>query len=407
MNFLQMLAQGAAELPAKGANPHPKGSPEYWAWEEAATQGAAPPEPQQEIVATGARQLDNLAVQTPQFSDLAGAPAPIEINSPNLIDQRAAIFNVKERRKQAEAEAMGQVYEPKYQNEVGKDFKANPNLQFGTRGVLRDIIGNAVDFLGSLVGRTPTYRDEKIRDKMYGWDQGPEARAAAINRVMEYDPQAGMEIMKSLTAMDAQRESTEATAEYRKGQSLPRILDGVSGLATSLISSGNPAAGWERARPALQSQLDAAYGKGVYELPMEYDAQTVMGLTRLGYKGSTVQREAATILNDETKKLVEAGKLAFADRKLRITDATRRRGQDLVYRASTGNAEATRELRRLLEENKLIKTGETEDIATGVTTNTYNTAGGIRSTIPPVPGARLLNGKWYVRGPNGVAVPVQ
>lgn len=381
MNFLQMLAQGAAELPAKGANPHPKGSPEYWAWEEAATQGAAPPEPQQEIVATGARQLDDLAVQTPQFSDLAGAPAPIEINSPNLIDQRAAIFNAKERRKQAEAEAMGQVYKPKFQYEVGKDFKANPNLQFGTRGILRDIIGNAVDFLGSLVGRTPTYRDEKIRDKMYGWDQGPEARAAAINRVMEYDPQAGMEIMKSLTAMDAQRESTEATAEYRKSQSLPRILDGVSGLATALISSGNPAAGWPRTRPAIQAQLDAAFGKDVYKLSEEYDAQTVMGLTRLGYKGTTVQKEAATILTDETKKLLKTWEIAFADRKLRVTDATRRRGQDLAYRAATGNAEAARELRRFMEENRLIKTGETEDIAAGVKTNTYSTAGAIRKNL--------------------------
>lgn len=407
MNFLQMLAQGAAELPAKGANPYPKGSPEYWAWEEAATQGAAPPEPQQEIVATGARQLDNLAVQTPQFSDLAGAPAPIEINSPNLIDQRAAIFNAKERRKQAEAEAMGEVYEPKYQNEVGKDFKANPNLQFGTRGVLRDIIGNAVDFLGSLVGRTPTYRDEKIRDKMYGWDQGPEARAAAINRVMEYDPQAGMEIMKNLTAVDAQRTNAEATSEYKTAQVTARQREGITGLATAIMRAPDVNKAYQAYRPALQKQLDTALGAESPELPEQYDPNIVGGLPMLSYKGSDVRQDIKSIRDNDTKRDINLLNNALKRELANASNAVKRRGQDLAYKASIGNAEAARELRRFLEENKLVKTGETEDIATGVTTNTYNTAGGIRSTIPPVPGARLLNGKWYVRGPNGVAVPVQ
>ncbi len=405
MGFLQGMAQGATEAAVPKKNPHPPGSDAFYDWE--ADYGAQVPAGDEIVATAPGKTLDQVQVQVPGFSDLAGPQQKVNVNDPTLVDQRAMIFNAKERRRQAEAEALGQTYEPQYQNEVGKDFKANPKLQFGTRGVARDIIGNAVDFLGGLVGRVPTYRSEKIRDKMYGWDQGPEAQAAAINRVMEYDPEAGQEILKNLTAIESQRESGAATAEYRKSQALPRLLDGISGLSTALISSGNPAAGWQRARPALQSQLDAAYGKDVYKLPEEYDAQTVMGLTRMGYKGATVQREAATILTDETKKLISAAEIAFKNKKLITDDATRRRGQDLVYKASVGNADAARELRKFLEENKLVKTGAVEDIATGTTTNQYSTAGEVRAGRPPVPGARLMNGKWYTRGPNGEAVPVQ
>lgn len=379
MNFLQMLAQGAAELPAKGANPHPKGSPEYWAWEEAATQGAAPPEPQQEIVATGARQLDNLAVQTPQFSDLAGAPAPIEINSPNLIDQRAAIFNAKERRKQAEAEAMGQVYKPKFQYEVGKDFKANPNLQFGTRGILRDIIGNAVDFLGSLVGRTPTYRDEKIRDKMYGWDQGPEARAAAINRVMEYDPQAGMEIMKNLTAVDAQRTNAEATSEYKNAQAIERQRQGVTGLATAIMRAPDVNKAYEAYRPVLQKQLDSVLGAEAPRLPDQYDPNVIGGLPMLGFKGSDVQREVKSIRDNDLKERLQNQKLLKQGEWEQLRASTRIKVAQIAADSRLTAAQQMAELRKAIEDDRLVETGRTEDLITGTTTRTYNTTAGVRA----------------------------
>lgn len=375
VDYQKWLAQagGGGELPPVAAAPAPAPAP---------VRVEGPPTiaaPEDEIVTMGARKFDNADVQAPGWSDLPGTTPPVEVNSPNLTDQRALIYNSKERQKEEAAKILGIEYKPEYQKEVGKDFKANPNLQFGTKGVLRDIVGNGVDFLGSLIGRRPTYRDEKIRDKMYGWDQGPEARAAAINRVMEYDPQAGMEIMKNLTAVDAQRTNAEANAEYKTAQVADRQMRGITGLATSIMRAPDVNKAYQAYRPALQKQLDTALGAEAPELPADYDPNIIGGLPMLDFKGSDVQREVASIRNNDTKQNINTLNNALKRELANASNAVKRRGQDLAYKASIGNAEAARELRKFLEENRLVKTSATEDLVTGTTTNQYSTAGAVRS----------------------------
>ncbi len=404
MGFITNALQGAAQLTGlapqpRRLNPYAPGTANYDAWLAQANGGELPPTnaapapapapvrekapptvaaPEDEIVAMGARKFANADVQAPGWSDLPGTTPPIEVNSPNLTDQRALIYNSKERQKEEAAKILGIEYKPEYQNEVGKDFKANPNLQFGTRGVARDIIGNAVDFLGGLVGRRPTYHDEKIRDKMYGWDQGPEARAAAINRVMEYDPQAGMEIMKNLTAVDAQRTNSDATSEFKKQQVVDRQLKGITGLSTAIMRAPDVNKAYQAYRPALQKQLDTALGADAPELPPEYDPNIIGGLPMLDFKGADVQREVKSIRDNDLQRWVVSSKIASAKEIAAASNATKERIARIQADSRLSVAEKYVEARKAIADDKLVETGRTEDIGTGTTSREYSPAGTVR-----------------------------
>jgi len=206
-------------------------------------------------------------------------PSRVDPNSPNLLDRRLMIFQAQEAQRQAAAQAAGLKYEPKTQTSL-EEFKAKPGLKFGTRGVARDIIGNAFDFVGSLVGREPTYRKERWLDEIYGWDQ-PGQQDAAIARAMQYDPEMTTKFLTAISGVDAQRTNTEANQAYKKVQTEAYLAKRVGSMATALISSGDPEGLWPQYRPAMQEHL-RALGEPM-ELSEVYDPNVVNGLSRYGY----------------------------------------------------------------------------------------------------------------------------
>lgn len=367
MNFLQMLLGGQA--------------------------GAAEAAPQ-EIVAIGKKKPRDVppTILQPDWEDAQGTPRGVDPNNPTLVDIRSQLYNAQEYRKQAYAEANGETYEPKLQNETGKDFKANPRLQFGTRGVLRDIIGNGVDFLGSLLGREPTYRNEKIRDKLYGWDQGPEARAAALKRVMDYDPKAGMEIMKNLSAVDAQQQSTAATADYRAAQAQPKHLDALGAMAQGITESGKPADAYNLYRQTMQAKLNQIYGEDAPQLPETYDEATVRTLKTSGYRGSDVARDMDSQRDNYTKQVLLDKKLIKQDEWEKLRASTRLRVAEIVANTAMSRAEMEAQIRKSIADDKPVVTGKTVDPFTGSETRTYAPASAVAGAPPNPPvGTRRRN----------------
>ena len=366
MNFLQMLMGGAAgggELPVE------------------------------DIVVPGKKpKLLPPQIRQPEWEDAQAPVRGVDPNAPSLVDIRSLLYNAAEDRKAAFAEAQGETYVPKYQNETGKDFKANPRLQFGTRGVLRDIIGNGVDFLGSLLGREPTYRDEKIRDKLYGWDQGPEARAAAIKRVMDYDPKAGMEIMKNLSAIDAQQQSTAATADYRAAQAQPKHLDALGAMAQGITESGKPADAYNLYRQTMQAKLNQIYGDDAPQLPETYDEATVRTLKASGYRGSDVARDMDSQRDNYTKQVLLDKKLIKQDEWEKLRASTRLRVAEIVANTAMSRAEMEAQIRKSIADDKPVVTGKTVDPFTGSESRTYAPASAVVGAPPNPPvGTRRRN----------------
>lgn len=347
-------------------------------------QPAEPPEAEP-ITVTGGPSFDPVgAPQVVQPAWANATPPPgfgaIDPNSASLLDRRKMIYDAKQAQMQAAAQASGGDYEIREQSADPTDFKAKPGLQFGTHGVLRDVIGNGVDFLGSLVGRKPTYRKEKFMDRIYGWDQ-PGQFEAAMNRGMEYDPELTQEFMKNITGIRNAEESTAANKEYRGTMAQSRTLDALGGLATSVVAAPNPEAEYARARPALQAMANKAYGVGedgepVYRLPETYERGALDGLTRAGYDGGNTQRELTGREADQTKRWVVSQKLLKQDEWERLKASTRVTVATIAANASMSNAQKAAAVREAIAADR----GE-DPILTGVDPITGNRTYAPKSSV--------------------------
>lgn len=195
--------------------------------------------PEDAIVIEGLRKRPPAdSIVLPKWSDVAGEAPVLDQNAPALRDYRGLLFNAAERQRQAMAQAMGQEYEPREQKNA--QFKAHPRLQFGTTGVARDIIGNLTDFVGSLIGRTPTYAREKWQDAIYGWDQ-PGQFEAAMSRGMQYDPERTATFMEQISQQqhrvgtrENQVAATESANKAREDLANDRKFDNVNKARTAL-----------------------------------------------------------------------------------------------------------------------------------------------------------------------------
>lgn len=209
--------------------------------QELARNGA--PASEGDIVATGARPpaivpLGAPPIVAPRWADVAGPGPAVDANAPALLDRRAMIFQAQEAQRQAAAQAMGQEYEPREQKNA--QFKAHPRLQFGTTGVARDIIGNLTDFVGSLIGRKPTYAREKWQDAIYGWDQ-PGQFEAAMSRGMQYDPERTAAFMEQVSQQqhrvgtrENQAAATESANKAREELTADRKFTNINQAQTQL-----------------------------------------------------------------------------------------------------------------------------------------------------------------------------
>lgn len=398
---LMMLAQGfnmgqasTGELPPAGQQPP-------------AAVSDLPPgfEPDGSIITKGKNPeaIPLPAAALPQFKDTDPDmmdPAAVDINDPSMLDRRLQIFRAQEEQRRLAAQAEGKEYEPRTQESL-EEFKAKPGLQFGTKGVMRDVIGNATDFLGMLVGRRPTYRKERFMDEIYGWDQ-PGQRDAAINRAMQYDPEMTMDFLKSVSGVENAEAITAINRESKLAMAKGRYLQAVSGLASGMTETAYKAGG----RQALQGQLDLAYGENAPQLGEEYNQEQISLLANAGKGGREVSAEDRQEIDVALKRELAQNKEKLDRWKLTQTLETRRYVAQLQAETARGNAAAARELRFLMEENGLIETGSTEDFITGETTRTYDTRGNIRKNVASRK-VRLPDGRRVRQYADGTTEPVE
>lgn len=310
--------------------------------------------------------------------------------------------------------------------------------EFGTHGILRDIIGNAEDFGRHLLGFAPRYNAEKWSERAYGMsaDAGPQKQGesnedyaarqqqakqvadAATEQAMQYNPERTMPYKQQLVAQANTQASTEASAEYKNSQVQAKAANMLSGLGAQLYQA-NANAGPEeaqtnyaRALPAIQSVLDRAYGQGVMKAPTQYDPNFVRQLAQAGFTGTNVQRAQANTLDNETRNAVARGRNLTSIQVARIGADARRYAADVGYRAAVNRAVIsggdTTTVEQETPTGSIVQPGKQ---TTRVVTHAPSSGGGARPAQPshPVAGQdrKFFNGHWYVRGPNGEAVQVQ
>ena len=343
--------------------------------------------------------LPHPSVVQPSYKQDAPAedPSQVDPNNKALLDRRAMIWNAEEAQKAAAAKAAGGEYTPRFQDGNPKDFKSHPGLQFGTHGVLRDIIGNATDFVGSLIGRKPTYREEKFQDRIYGWDQ-PGQEDAAMHRGMSYDRGLTQEFMANQDKIHGTDAMTAANADYKTQQGLGLKREALGNAAFGIYGAADPESAYSQGgRERMQAALDDIYPDGkAPQLPEKYDENVVKSLYTAGYKGkdvaSTIQtgmRGQVTLkktdLDNATKRLIAAGH-----------DAT-------TITAAQIRAEATRYAAQTSASSKAepapVKIGTESDILGTTQTNSYIT----RSDVGKGRRARV-NGHVGTIYPSGVFV---
>jgi hypothetical protein len=220
------------------------------------------------------------------------------------------------------------------------------NSEFGTKGVLRDIVGNVSDFGRRLLGFTPRYNEEKWTEKAYGMtSEDPNVAAMAREQAMQYNPGRTEDYAKQLEAERASRISSAATEAYRGSQVAKNSADLLTGLGGGLVAlaqkGGTPEqvqAQYTRMRPAMQKALDDTYGPGVYEAPEQFDPAFVATVTRSGYDGNTYQREVATNATNDMRERVAAGKNLTALEVAKLGYDARRYAADKIYAASVNRA---------------------------------------------------------------------
>lgn len=356
-------------------------------------------------------------------------PRQVNTSSAAIADPRRALWAAREQDRAAAARAMGQEYTPREQK--GSQFKANPKLQFGTTGVLRDIIGNATDFLGMLVGRRPTYRDEKIRDHAFGWDE-PGGLEAAVNRVSQYDMGAAMELYKNAqgikNAQEQARSMAEqrgATADYRRGQILTQGQQQLGMMANGMTTEQ----GYNRSVKAFNALGQRVFGDSFQPLPETYDPTTtpaLMGdITRQGYSQSSAASIERAKLNNESRETIASGKNLSNELIARIRAQTGLTVAQIQAAASEYRANKAAQSRmdvldfmlqhgigpaKPTDMQLILGAGAGQGGSTPMAPRNIPQGNPLTppSNSAPVPGARRgPDGRWYTRGPGGRAVPVQ
>ncbi len=250
------------------------------------------------------------------------------------------------------------------------------NSEFGTDGVLRDVIGNVSDFGRRLLGFAPRYNEEKWLERQYGMSStNPEVAAAAREQAMQYNPSKTMDYQKDLVTQQSQQANTAATIGSKDAQTQQRAAQILSGFGQGILNAGlgaNPEQAnvlYQRALPAIQAQLDSVYGPGKMQAPTEYDEAFLRQLSGAGYTGSNVQRERGAVLNAMTQR--ELGKLR-SETQVRVQ---RMRGEAQIQAARILSdsrlslAEKERELKMLPVEETQV-TEESGSIIRPTTTRT-------------------------------------
>lgn len=315
--------------------------------------------------------------------------------------EQSPLFNVPN--PQAQPQTNGaDIHEDKY---VERDAKHT-----GLGGVARDILGTLGDFLLTRLRMPamygPAQANRRLSSALQGYEQDPES---AINRVTSINPTYGMQLRDNHITQDA-------NAEYKQTQAGTRIANLVSGLGQGLLNGalGAPPeaaqAMYDRARPALQSQIDKLYGAGVMPLPDEWSEDLGRQLSAFGYTGGNVQRERAVTMHEMNARQIAQLR---ADTQRAIASAgndTKLRVAQIMASTSLTRAQMEAEVRRELG---LAPTTVTETPTGGLVnpgTVKTTTRGGPAAAAPAPSGSderRFYNGHWYTRGPNGEAVKVQ
>lgn len=282
----------------------------------------------------------------------------------------------------------------------------HPNSEFGTHGVLRDIVGNVSDVGRRLLGFAPRYNEEKWTERAYGMSSSnPEVAAAAREQAMQYNAGRTMDYGKDLVSEAATKANSDATNEYKNAQTQSRSANIVSGLGSALLSSNLGAgpeqaqANYDRMRGAIQANLDKTYGPGVMEAPAEYSDGFARQLAQSGYTGSNVQRAQSNVLTEQNKREIatmgDATKRAIAS----ASNDTRIRVAGIMAQSGLTRDQMKLEVARELG---LAPTTVVEEESGSIVqpTKTRTTTRGGASASP----RKFMNGHWYVRGPNGEAV---
>lgn len=255
-------------------------------------QQAPQPQPPQEEVTPDIQVGRSIPRMGPEAMGMPGMPAMRSADPNQITDIRQAL---KEK-----AEMARQIYHPK--------------SEFGTSGLLRDIIGNASDFGRRLLGFSPRYNEEKWTERAYGMTStDPAVRAAAREQAMQYNPKLTQDYQQHITQDDVQTTNAAVNRDYKTATAQGRSAQILSGLGQNLLAStlgAEPAqteALYQRFRPAIQKQLDTVYGPGVVEAPEQADEAFIRGLSQAGYTGTNVAGERKAVLNAQTQR--ELGKL--------------------------------------------------------------------------------------------------
>ena len=352
------------------------------------------PRPQSDIV-----DVPPPSVVQPSYKQEAPAedPAMVDPNNKAILDRRAMLWNAEEAQKEASAKAAGGEYKPRYQN--GEDFKSHPGMQFGTHGLARDVIGNATDFLGSLVGRKPTYREEKFQDKIYGWDQ-PGQYEGAMHRGMSYDRGLTQEFMAQQDKIHGTDATIAANAEYKTQQSNALKRDALGSAAFGIYGAADPEQAYTQGgRERMQASLDDMYPEGkAPQLPEQYNENVVKSFYTAGYKGKDV---ASTINTGMRAKVA----LTVADRnnatRQLIAEGHDRKDITVAMITSRARENAARISASSKPEPTPSKVGVRTDIL-GTSTDSFYVPRGQEGQGRPF---TTKNGVKGTRYPNGTFVP--
>lgn len=272
--------------------------------------------------------------------------------------------------------------------------------EFGTQGLLRDVIGNTMDFGRRLLGFSPRYNDEKWSERAYGMTSSdPAVAAAAREQAMQYNPEKTMAYAKQLDAARAQEVSSAATASYRDSMAASRNSQLLTGLGAGLMSINNPAGAeeqYQRSLPAIRNAYAAVYGdEAAATIPEHYDANFVASLAKAGFSGTNYQRQEGNVLDNNTRLEVANGRNLTALEVARINADARRYAADAVYRAAVNRAAVTGQPIETIVETEqtgsIVRPGE-------IKRTTVTRANGQQPQRKLGP-----DGKWYIRGPDGKA----
>lgn len=178
----------------------------------------------------------------------------------------------------------------------------NPGSEFGTHGILRDVVGNVEDLGRRLLGFAPRYNDEKFAERAYGMSSSdPNVAAAATEQAMQYNPAKTEAYQRELETTKAQQVNSQATSAYKNSLVQTRIAQQLSGAGAALgpvmaqYNPNDPAsvniaeAQYQRMLPLIKAAQAQLPGGGA-NVPDHFDPAFVQGLMQQGYNGSNVER---------------------------------------------------------------------------------------------------------------------